>query len=822
MNTQRMINRIGNVGSAAAVRLLVVLAMTTTTFGAAWDDQTAEKLESVTGGRVKVVWQQITDLERYGFVRGGQGGADGRRIMAFDSKERRTRVLVSGPAPVCGAWILDDGEGVVYTHLGERSVNYIRWEGTGQRTLFTGEYCYVLSPWTDPDSGHTWIYVGNHFINAQERPAGFEKEPTPRGDRVYRVRLDDPTVRELVWDRTQVDLNFRVAGDGRMAGAGFPWPRQGLVSMPGGQERILGRGCNSSIAPDTSYRYLYMEGNHRFICLFNFGDTVPKRINVQVPDNQGMESWLPRWTNRTPFFTIAGPIGWQGDARKRAEIWLAQFDRDFTRIQNWVQITNTPDTWVTGGHAWVETSARAADPAGLPPAVRQRVNQLLAKPAFGAELRQIAGQAEAEADAAQKDELGRVLAFFNQWTEGAIASAMDLARRNPERARESLRALATQLDGHPLAESVAEVLKRIPGAWPSEGVPPVFAWANARTHVRMPGQQAIFLRPFGNARFDQFAANLESGWMRAPGSGPVLQAAMREAKGFTLEAYIQPDRRYQSGMAVVLGSLNSAGESNVAVIEDDDRLFLQLRTAGGDLRLASLGIIPGTWAWGGALVHKTPRYRYGPEPEILHAFHLAVTYDGTSLHTYLNGAPTGRVRTEPVERPFANWGAYDMALGAAGDGSHPWQGLLEGVAVHARALSAEEVKAASQNYLAMKAQYPVAPRYRVRATLKEKAARPDSATTAPYYQAMSVYHYEVQEVLAGAMEEKDIYVATWYMRDTKLLPSSDRNVGAAYILEMEAFDAHPHLEPEFITDLDRDLEANTWLEITAETAEDVQ
>ena len=216
MNTQRMINRIGNVGSAAAVRLLVVLAMTTTTFGAAWDDQTAEKLESVTGGRVKVVWQQITDLERYGFVRGGQGGADGRRIMAFDSKERRTRVLVSGPAPVCGAWILDDGEGVVYTHLGERSVNYIRWEGTGQRTLFTGEYCYVLSPWTDPDSGHTWIYVGNHFINAQERPAGFEKEPTPRGDRVYRVRLDDPTVRELVWDRTQVDLNFRVAGDGRM------------------------------------------------------------------------------------------------------------------------------------------------------------------------------------------------------------------------------------------------------------------------------------------------------------------------------------------------------------------------------------------------------------------------------------------------------------------------------------------------------------------------------------------------------------------------------------------------------------------------------
>jgi hypothetical protein len=517
------------------LRLALALGFSTGVASADSPD-TAAALEKLTGGRVKVVWHQNVDLAGW---RGGEGG-DADSIMAFDTADGKTRVLVPGPAKLGGqtAWILPDGESVVYTDLAQRAVNLIAWDGSDKRTLFTDEYCYVLCTLKDPATGHVWIYVSNHHINAQLRPEEFDKarggDPKPRGDRVFRVRLDNPGIRELVFDHSPVDLNFRVSGDGRMAASGFPWPRQGLVQLPLGREQLFGQGCNASIAPDASYRFFFMQGNHRFICFYDFGDSLPRIINVQVPNNQGMESWLPRWSNRTPYFTIAGPIAWQGEDRKKTEIWLGQFDPGFTRVQQFVRVTDTPDAWVSGGNAWIENDNSLADPSALPPTVQSLVNQLLGQASFGADLLRLEKDLTQETDPASKAILEQTLAYLKSWAAGTIAQALDHARENPERAREILTELATKLEGHPLAETAQTAMRQIAGAWPVEGPPPAFVWNNARTPVRMPGQQGIFLRPYDGARFQQFSADVTEGWMNAPNSGPTLQAAMQAAPGLRL------------------------------------------------------------------------------------------------------------------------------------------------------------------------------------------------------------------------------------------------------------------------------------------------
>ena len=82
--------------------------------------------------------------------------------------------------------------------------------------------------WRDPADGREWIYVG-----ANNRSYDFAK--------VVRIPLDDPTVRELVWDRTLVSSDtFQVSADGRSAAGMFPWPDTGIAELPNKSWRKLG------------------------------------------------------------------------------------------------------------------------------------------------------------------------------------------------------------------------------------------------------------------------------------------------------------------------------------------------------------------------------------------------------------------------------------------------------------------------------------------------------------------------------------------------------------------------------------------------------
>ena len=51
-------------------------------------------------------------------------------------------------------------------------------------------------------------------------------------------------------------------------------------------------------------------------------------------------------------------------------------------------------------------------------------------------------------------------------------------------------------------------------------------------------------------------------------------------------------------------------------------------------------------------------------------------------------------------------------------------------------------------------------------------------------------------VVEGSYASKDIRVAQWAIRDSRILPDARKAPGAAFTLTVERYDAHPELEGE--------------------------
>ena len=65
-----------------------------------------------------------------------------------------------------------------------------------------------------------------------------------------------------------------------------------------------------------------------------------------------------------------------------------------------------------------------------------------------------------------------------------------------------------------------------------------------------------------------------------------------------------------------------------------------------------------------------------------------------------------------------------------------------------------------------------------------------------YTRNLSVYQYDVQQVLSGDYDGKTILVAHWTIMDRERLPMIDRRIGEEYEIIAEPFSAHPEIEPE--------------------------
>lgn len=307
-------------------------------------------LGSLCESPLRAVWMRQVDTGK-GFDPFGYGA--NFSLMGLDSRDGRgPRAILPGPVSCRKPLLTADGSRVVYTDMVAKEFHVVPFAGGTPRKLGAGMSCEV---WRDP-SGVEWVYYAPDF----------KPNSTRDGVRMMRLRLDDPSVTEPVWDSTAVTPdNFQLSADGRYAAGLFPWSTGGVLELAKKAYRRMGKGCWASMSPDNSYRMWIFDGAHENVLVrdVNTSSPTPVRIN-RHPDLEKGPVYHPRWTNHPRYLALTGPYqGGQNGIDKGGlgiDLYLGRFNPEGNALDGLVALTQDdpadffPDVWIEGG----ETAGR--------------------------------------------------------------------------------------------------------------------------------------------------------------------------------------------------------------------------------------------------------------------------------------------------------------------------------------------------------------------------------------------------------------------------------------------------------------------------------
>ena len=316
----------------------------------------ASAVDTLTGGRTKVVWVQDLGDGTDVFGVGAQ-----LVLMGFDTgDDLGERVILGTPGSYAKPLITPSGNRIIYGDRLAGTVMVVDWTGENLRHLADG---LPLTVWANPDDATEWVYIGSDPDEA---------DPDSHR-RIHRHRVDRPEDVELVWDRLPVNSDgFQVSRDGRMAAALAPWPDAGVLELPNGEWRPLGNGCWTALARDDSHLFWYFDGQHRNLTIVDTDAEEDRRWTVNIngaPGIDGFEVYHPRWSNHPRFLTMTGPYTVGGADNKiyggghAVEIYVGRFSPDHTKVEAWIQVTanDAPDFFPD---VWIDPAARV--PASTP------------------------------------------------------------------------------------------------------------------------------------------------------------------------------------------------------------------------------------------------------------------------------------------------------------------------------------------------------------------------------------------------------------------------------------------------------------------------
>lgn len=326
----------------------------------------------------------------------------------------------------------------------------------------------------------------------------------------------------------------------------------------------------------------------------------------------------------------------------------------------------------------------------------------------------------------------------------------------------------------PAAESSVSVPpgedRETEAAWPTDRRDLVFLWQtgeqpNLVYDPELQGDVADPLTPRGRARLDHsWAMVLAGGSYAVPEEASRrLLAAAQARNELTVEATITAAAQAGGGAIVDFAGRR---QHNVALGQEGSSLVLRLR-AGSERWRAPLFELP-----------------EGP-------VHAVITYSPGYLAVYRDGEPVA-VDTD-VRGAFGGWKPGALTFGEG------WAGGLEGVAIYARVLGPSEVAENALSYRRIREERPAVPRLELRARLRARSALPTLDQISPYRQALAVYEYDVEAVLAGDYEPAVARVAHWVILDGETLPVARSAEGAAVHLVLEPFAANPQLESHYLS-----------------------
>jgi hypothetical protein len=188
------------------------------------------------------------------------------------------------------------------------------------------------------------------------------------------------------------------------------------------------------------------------------------------------------------------------------------------------------------------------------------------------------------------------------------------------------------------------------------------------------------------------------------------------------------------------------------------------------------------------------------------SYHLAITHAVSGFNVFAQGKS---LPLKPLEKSDALPMAESISLGGG------WEGGLMHFTMHDAELGEEAI--AMHHVLAQERlqQLPApSPGVKLRARLAEVSAMPTPEGIDPYTSALVVYVYEVEQVLEGSYNEKEILVKHWAMLDQKPVLGLPRNVGESYELTVENASEHEHLKGERVMDDTRAFDLQPWFDVT--------
>ncbi len=316
----------------------------------------AADVRKLTGAPTRIVWVQSDGSDPF-------AAGDKLVLMGLDTEDGKgERVILGTRQSYVKPLITPKGDRIVFSTRPQGDgpeAFVVRWDGSGLTRLGKG---FALAVWQNPADGSEWLYLGT-----DNKGAGSYDFAT-----VSRFPLDNPSQREVVWNKTPVSGDtFQVSADGRFAAGLFPWPNAGLAELPNKSLEKLGDGCWTALATARGPVSWYFDGAHRNLTMVDA--RTKKRWTVainQAPGFQNPEVYHPRWANHSRFMAMSGPYN-QGGANQvrsggaQTEVWLGRFSEDFSRIEAWTRATSNsggdsyPDVWVDAAK-----SPHAARPAG--------------------------------------------------------------------------------------------------------------------------------------------------------------------------------------------------------------------------------------------------------------------------------------------------------------------------------------------------------------------------------------------------------------------------------------------------------------------------
>jgi|GEM_PF-1723670 len=169
------------------------------------------------------------------------------------------------------------------------------------------------------------------------------------------------------------------------------------------------------------------------------------------------------------------------------------------------------------------------------------------------------------------------------------------------------------------------------------------------------------------------------------GGSEVTQLCQR-ASQFSLEAIVTPERARMRGSIIALAFAN--GQGNFELAQENDQLVFRLQTEGTMQKSESIEL--------GKLTADSQS-------------HVSVTYRGGVLCGYIDGKEVAR--REDVHGGLGNWKPGPLAIGGDSAGARRWRGQVAGIAMHNRALDADEVVRNVRNFRSMHAVAAREPRW---------------------------------------------------------------------------------------------------------------